>query len=67
MRQQFFDLAAALCRQTRQNVAQVGSGIVSIETHRLHQTHHHGRAQFDVLIFGLPWERLPELSTITRV
>lgn len=23
-------------------------------------------AQFDALVLGLPWERLPELSTITR-
>jgi len=24
------------------------------------------RAQFDALILGLPWQRLPEMSTITR-
>jgi transposase len=24
------------------------------------------KAQFDALVLGLPWERLPELSTITR-
>jgi hypothetical protein len=23
-------------------------------------------AQFDALVLGLPWERLPELSNITR-
>lgn len=25
------------------------------------------RAQFDALVLGLPWQRLPELSVITRV
>lgn len=25
------------------------------------------RAQFDALVLGLPWQRLPEMSTITRV
>lgn len=24
------------------------------------------RAQFDALVLGLPWQRLPEMSTITR-
>ncbi|MBY0469383.1 MAG: IS66 family insertion sequence element accessory protein TnpB [Burkholderiaceae bacterium] len=25
------------------------------------------RAQFDALVLGLPWQRLPEMSVITRV
>ena len=25
------------------------------------------RAQFDALVLGLPWQRLPETSVITRV
>jgi len=26
----------------------------------------HTAAQFDALLLGLPWQRLPELSSITR-
>ena len=44
MRQQFVEAAVELSWQSRQHIAEVGPGIVSVEPGRLHQAHDHSGA-----------------------
>lgn len=44
MRQQFVDAAVKVREQPREHVPQVGVGVEAIQTRRVNQAHHHGRA-----------------------